>query len=93
VQPDDGERKALIGITGMHVPAGVKRMTVTLADLDATLSAATGVGLAGKPQPTPWDPELAKARRSTGRAVYEEVVVDQLIADLSDWARHLGGSR
>jgi uncharacterized protein (TIGR02679 family) len=45
--PDDGERKAIIGITGVHQPAGTKRMTVPLAELDAALSRATGLGLPG----------------------------------------------
>jgi uncharacterized protein (TIGR02679 family) len=44
--PDDAERKAIIGITGVHQPAGTRRMTVPLAELDAALSRATGVGLA-----------------------------------------------
>jgi uncharacterized protein (TIGR02679 family) len=45
--PDDAERKAIIGITGVHQPVGTKRMTVPLAELDAALSRATGLGLAG----------------------------------------------
>ena len=45
--PDDAERKAIIGITGVHQPAGTRRMTVPLADVDAALSRATGLGLAG----------------------------------------------
>ncbi len=45
--PDDAERRAIIGITGVHQPAGTRRMTVPLADLDAALSRATGLGLAG----------------------------------------------
>ncbi len=45
--PDDAERKVIIGITGVHQPAGTKRMTVRLAELDAALSRATGLGLAG----------------------------------------------
>jgi len=45
--PDDAERRAIIGITGVHQPAGTKRMTVPLAELDAALSRATGLGLAG----------------------------------------------
>ena len=45
--PDDAERKAIIGVTGVHQPAGTKRMTVRLAELDAALSRATGLGLAG----------------------------------------------
>jgi uncharacterized protein (TIGR02679 family) len=45
--PDDAERKAIIGITGVHQPAGTGRMTVPLAELDAALGRATGLGLAG----------------------------------------------
>jgi uncharacterized protein (TIGR02679 family) len=45
--PDDAERRAIIGITGVHQPAGTRRMTVPLAELDAALSRATGLGLAG----------------------------------------------
>ena len=45
--PDDAERRAIIGVTGVHQPAGTKRMTVRLAELDAALTRATGLGLAG----------------------------------------------
>jgi uncharacterized protein (TIGR02679 family) len=41
------------------------------------------VALSGAPQPTPWDPALAEAMASAGRAVYEETVADALIADLT----------
>ncbi len=44
--PDDAERKAIIGITGVHQPAGTRRMTVPLTELDAALTRATGLGLA-----------------------------------------------
>ncbi|MGH3123923.1 MAG: TIGR02679 family protein, partial [Streptosporangiaceae bacterium] len=44
--PDDAERKAIIGITGVHQPAGTKRLTVPLGDLDAAVSQGTGRGLA-----------------------------------------------
>ena len=44
--PDDAERKAIIGVTGVHQPAGTRRMTVPLTQLDAALSRATGLGLA-----------------------------------------------
>ena len=42
VDPDDAERRAIIGITGVHQPAGTKRMTVRLADIDTALDRATG---------------------------------------------------
>lgn len=41
------------------------------------------VSLAGAPQPTPWAPTLATAMTTHGRAVYEESVADDLIADLA----------
>src|SRR5690242_14200487 len=44
--PDDAERKAIIGITGVRQPAGTRRLTVSLADLDAAMLRATGSGLA-----------------------------------------------
>ncbi len=43
--PDDAERKAIIGITGIHQPAGTRRLTVPLADLDAALRGAAGLAL------------------------------------------------
>jgi uncharacterized protein (TIGR02679 family) len=41
------------------------------------------VQLFGVQQPTPWDPALAEAMASAGRAVYEEAVADALITDLA----------
>lgn len=43
--PDDAERKAIIGITGVHQPAGTKRLTLSLAALDAAVSRGAGYGL------------------------------------------------
>lgn len=45
----------------------------------------SGVSLAGDPMETPWDAELREAMCSAGHAVYEEMVGDQLLADLSDY--------
>jgi uncharacterized protein (TIGR02679 family) len=55
------------------------RMTAAdyLAGADASRMALTGT-----PQPTPWDPGLARAMRQTGRAVPEESMADQLLDDL-----------
>ena len=52
------------------------RLSGALADTDY-------VKLSGAPQPTPWDPALAEAMASAGRAVYEEAVADALITDLA----------
>ncbi|HZR51860.1 MAG TPA: TIGR02679 family protein [Streptosporangiaceae bacterium] len=44
--PDDAERKAIIGITGQYRAGGTARLTVRLADLDRAVREATGGGLA-----------------------------------------------
>ncbi len=44
--PDDAERKAIIGITGVHQPAGTKRLTLSLESLDAAVRRVTSHGLA-----------------------------------------------
>ncbi|HEX5993499.1 MAG TPA: TIGR02679 domain-containing protein [Jiangellales bacterium] len=43
--PTDGERRVVIGITGVHRPAGVRRIAVRLADVDVHLRQASGRGL------------------------------------------------
>lgn len=43
--PTDAERLVVIGVTGVHRPAGVGRLTVRLAELDEHLRAAHGDGL------------------------------------------------
>ena len=45
--PDDAERKAIIGITGQYQPEGTGQITVRLADLDRAVREATGRSLAG----------------------------------------------
>jgi uncharacterized protein (TIGR02679 family) len=43
--PSDAERLLVIGITGVHRPAGTGRLTVRLADLDGYVRAVHGDGL------------------------------------------------
>lgn len=43
--PSDAERRAIIGITGVHRKNGVKRLEMRLDALDARLRAALGIGL------------------------------------------------
>jgi uncharacterized protein (TIGR02679 family) len=43
---------------------------------------AEGPPLGAPGAPTPWDPELARAMADAGRAVEEETVLDELLADL-----------
>jgi uncharacterized protein (TIGR02679 family) len=43
---------------------------------------ADHVPLSGAVARTPWDEQLAKAMTEMGRAVYEETVLDALLADL-----------
>jgi uncharacterized protein (TIGR02679 family) len=54
---------------------------MTAADYLARADASR-VALTGAPQPTPWDPGLARAMRQTGLAVPEESMADQLLDDL-----------
>jgi uncharacterized protein (TIGR02679 family) len=44
-QPDDAERKAIIGITGQYRPEAAIQIAVRLADLDAAVRETTGRGL------------------------------------------------
>jgi uncharacterized protein (TIGR02679 family) len=44
-QPDDAERKAIIGLTGQYRDARTTRIAVRLADLDQAVREATGRGL------------------------------------------------
>jgi uncharacterized protein (TIGR02679 family) len=41
------------------------------------------IPLKGRPEPSPWDPELAEAMRLTGRGIGEELVVPGLLAALT----------
>ncbi|WP_238448618.1 TIGR02679 family protein [Micromonospora sp. 4G55] len=45
-------------------------------------AAGTGTALLGTPAETPWDRSLGESMRRLGRAVMEERLLDQLIADL-----------
>jgi len=44
-EPDDAERKAIIGITGQYRPEGATQIAVRLAELDAAVREATSGGL------------------------------------------------
>jgi uncharacterized protein (TIGR02679 family) len=58
-------------------------------DYQAAVNAnGVGVDLSGEPGPTPWDLALREAMSLGGRAVYEETVADQLLADLRDYWPH-----
>ena len=63
---------------------GARPWRMTAADyLSGVRAGDTAVTLKGDPVPTPWEPGLHEAMRATGRAIYEETVADQLLADLS----------
>ncbi|MEU9002521.1 TIGR02679 family protein [Streptomyces sp. NPDC048551] len=51
--------------------------------LSGVRSDSDHVQMGGKPQSTPWDPELAEVMERESRAVYEEAVTDTLLADWS----------
>ena len=57
-----------------------------MAATDYVDAATTGMPLLGSAAATPWDPRLAAAMRTTGRAVMEERMLGELLSDL-----HAGG--
>jgi uncharacterized protein (TIGR02679 family) len=44
------------------------------------------IALSGAPHASPWDPQLAPAMQLTGKAVYEEQVIEELLDDLEKLA-------
>ena len=53
------------------------------ADYQASLPGG-GQSLTGQPEASPWDPKLSELMRVTGRAVPEERLVPQLLAELTE---------
>lgn len=51
-----------------------------------------GASLVARPTPSPWDADLAAAMAGAGVAVYEEQVIDVLLADLRGAARRADGA-
>ena len=88
-QPDDAERKAIIGITGQYRPEAAIQIAVRLADLDAAVREATGGGLVdlleriGPPvRDRPADRRrLADGREATVRSLEKSFLNDR------DWFR------
>jgi uncharacterized protein (TIGR02679 family) len=54
-----------------------------MSAVDYVRAADRGVPLTGTPAPAPWDPELAAAMSTAGRAVMEERLMDRLLDDLA----------
>jgi uncharacterized protein (TIGR02679 family) len=78
--PSDAERLVVIGITGVHRPVGVTRLTVRLADLDEHLRAAYGAGLAAA---------IGPLRDRPGERTREAVGRDAVLA-VAAASRHAG---
>ncbi|HLL69139.1 MAG TPA: TIGR02679 domain-containing protein [Micromonosporaceae bacterium] len=84
--PSESERLVVIGITGVHRPAGIGRLAVRLSELDEYLRAAHGAGLAATLGPLRDRPgertrealrrdavtSLAAVSRHAGQAWYSE---------------------
>ena len=87
--PGDAERRAIIGITGVHRKNGVKRLEVRLDALDARLRDALGIGLidalpviTGVPlRNLPKD----RARVSAERAQATRILTDSSLYDTHPW--------
>ncbi len=89
-EPDDAERRAIIGITGVHQPAGTKRVTVSLADLDDALRRGTGLSLAAALAALggPLDDRPARAARlAAARAALIAVAQASPLHSSGDWYR------
>jgi uncharacterized protein (TIGR02679 family) len=76
--PSEAERLVVIGITGVHRPTGVTRLTVRLADLDEHLRAAHGAGLAAT---------LGPLRDRPGERTREAVARDAVLSFAAE-SRH-----
>ncbi len=70
--------------TGVIDRHGARPWRMTASDYLSGVKAGIPVALKGDPVPTPWEPELCETMRATGRAIYEETVAGQLLADLRD---------
>lgn len=55
----------------------------TAAYLSAADSVASSQPLIGSPVPASWDPRLSEMMRRAGRRIEEELVVEELLADLA----------
>jgi uncharacterized protein (TIGR02679 family) len=63
---------------------GARPWHFSAADYErAVRRAGEQVSLSGTPQPTPWDPALARTMTALNQVVYEESVADELIRDLA----------
>jgi RNA polymerase sigma factor (sigma-70 family) len=77
------------GLAGFEGRASIRTWLYRIAttrslNMLRSASRRPAVNLPGlEPVPTPWEPELYETMRTTGRAIYEETVADQLLADLS----------
>lgn len=62
---------------------GATPWRMSTADYATALAAGESEPLRGAPAASPWDPDLAARMRRTGRAVMEERLVAELLADLA----------
>ena len=88
-QPDDAERKAIIGITGQYRPEGTIQIAVRLADLDAAVRETTGGGLKdllGRIGPPVKDRPADRRRLADGREATVRSVEKSLLND-RQWFR------
>jgi uncharacterized protein (TIGR02679 family) len=90
--PTDEERLVVIGITGIHRPAGTGRLTVRLADIDAHLRAVHGVGLAETLGPLR-DRPGERRREAMGRDAVLALAADSPHSGSAWYAEWLDGLR
>jgi uncharacterized protein (TIGR02679 family) len=90
--PTDAERLVVIGVTGVHRPTGVGRLTVRLAQLDEHLRAAYGDGLAAVLGPLR-DRPGERRREAVGRDAVLSVAAECRHAGTAWYEEWLAGLR
>lgn len=90
--PSEDERLVVIGITGVHRPAGVGRLSVRLAEIDEHLRAAYGVGLVTVLGPLR-DRPAERARTAVGRDAVLTIAATSRHARSPWYDEWLGGLR
>lgn len=79
--------RADFDVAGLHIAAktlALPHATPWRMDVETYRSATAGPPLRSPAADAPWDPPLGAAMRERGVAVHEEVLLDELLADLAE---------
>jgi uncharacterized protein (TIGR02679 family) len=62
---------------------GARPWRMGLSDYSAALARSDSEPLRGSPADSPWEPPLARSMAASGRAIMEERLIPELLADIS----------